>query len=538
MTFNQAIAARLPWPSLVAGMCCLVATTAGAQVDPLPALGAADAPFVAHGEVATVDLAAPAPSIVGSPTNLVQAVAPQSAPSEDLPLGESSIVDRLDELEMEVQRLREAAAGEGDAPEQGPRVSEFEAVLKRLDELEKSVQKPEEAKPKEDPLAGWTDLSTEKWAIKLGGHVQLDSINWADTDPQVPASNYFEFRRLRLLADGEGYGQFDFRLQIDIEPEGEDTVTTPVTVVKDAYLTMHEVPYLQRWRIGNFFVPFSLEQVTNDTNNIFLERSIPTQGIFAADREVGVAIYGINDSQDFTWTFGAFFDSISEALKERIDDNQGQRVSGRLTYLPYYDEPSNGRYLVHTGVGVLFTKDQDELSRFRARPQIHEGPFLIDSGPLPSTTVTTGNLEFATVWGPFSLQSEAFLSHVNLIGDDGAQLWGAYVYGSYFLTGENRIYERFGQHGAQFGRNVPYSNFFWVPGCCGPGAWELKMRWSNLTLTEVDAGEYNDLTLGFNWYWTDRIRVMFDWIHPVTTAQTVFGATQSDIIGMRFDFNF
>ena len=35
----------------------------------------------------------------------------------------------------------------------------------------------------------------------------------------------------------------------------------------------------------------------------------------------------------------------------------------------------------------------------------------------------------------------------------------------------------------------------------------------------------------------DGLRVMFDWIHPMTTSQTVFGATTSNLIGMRFDFN-
>jgi phosphate-selective porin OprO/OprP len=429
----------------------------------------------------------------------------------------------------------------------GNPAAQLDDVLRRLDALEKSVakvdapgdkpaEKPAEAKPGDE----WVDLSSEKWTVKLGGHVQMDQILWADHDPQVPAFNYFEFRRLRLMADGVGYGVYDFRIQIDIEPENGDGTDRPVTDIKDAYFTLHELPNpLDRWRIGNFFVPFSLEQVTNDTNNIFLERSIPTQGIFAADREVGMAFYGVNDAKNFTYTVGTFFDSISESVKERIDDNQGQRVSGRLTYVPYYDEPSNGRYLVHTGAGVLYTKDQDGIARFRARPQIHEGPFLIDSGPLAAGEYTTGNLEFATVWGPFAVQSEAFLSNVNLIAEDSAALWGAYVHCSYFLTGENRIYERYGQHGAQFGRQQVFSNFFWVPCGCGPGAWELKARWSNLTLTEVGAGEYNDVTAGFNWYWSDRVRIMFDWIHPVTAEGTTpFGATTSDILGMRFDFNF
>jgi phosphate-selective porin OprO/OprP len=410
-----------------------------------------------------------------------------------------------------------------------------------LDALEKSTAKPADEKPVEKSGASeWVDMSAEKWNVKLGGHMQLDNINWADTDPQVPAFNYIEFRRLRLMADGVGYGVYDFRIMADFEPESGDGTDRPVVDMKDAYFTMNELPSpLCRWRIGNFFVPFSLEQVTNDTMNIFLERSIPTQGVFAADREVGMAFYGVNDAKDITWTFGTFVDSLSESLKERVDDNQGQRVSGRLTFLPYYDEPSNGRYLVHTGAGVLYTKDQDGLARFRTRPQIHEGPFLIDSGPLAAGEYTTGNLEFATVWGPFCVQSEAFLSNVNLISDDSAWIGGAYVHCSYFLTGENRFYERYGQHGAQFGRTQPYSNFFWVPGCCGPGAWELKARWSNLTLNEVNTGEYNDLTVGFNWYWSDRIRIMFDYIHPVTSNDArPFGDTTSDIIGMRFDYNF
>jgi phosphate-selective porin OprO and OprP len=419
-----------------------------------------------------------------------------------------------------------------------PDREEWEAVVRRLETLEREQARAAEKKAAGNkPSEQWIDVSSEKWLIKLGGHVQMDWIHWPNADPPIPGLDYFEFRRLRLLADGVGYGVYDFRLQIDIEPEAGDGVLTPVADVKDAYLTMNEVAVLQRVRVGNFFVPFSLEQVTNDTNNIFLERSIPTQNIFAADREVGVAMYAINAAQDVTWSCGAFFDNISESLKERIDDNQGYRLSGRLTWLPYYDEPSKGRYLIHTGVGLLFTDDQDDMVRVRARPQVHEGPFLIDSGNLRATTYTNANVELATVWGQFSVQSELFISNVNLIAGDAVNFYGGYVYASYFLTGENRIYERFGQHGAQFGRNVPFTNFFLVPGCSGWGAWEAKARTSYLDLSEVDRGRYNDLTVGFNWYWTERIRVMFDWIHPWTSSETPFGATSSDLTGLRFDFN-
>ncbi len=427
----------------------------------------------------------------------------------------ASLSQRVADLERELAKRNNSAAESGRSVERSP---------------EKVVAAP----------------SNDKWTVKFGGHVQLDYINWANADSAIsgPAAtpgtkDYFEFRRLRLMAEGTGYGNLDFRLQMTLEPEtvGESGGAATSPDVKDAYLSVNEIPWLGRFRIGNFFVPFSLEQVTNDTNNIFMERSIPSQGIFAADREVGIAFYNATEDKRVTWAYGAFFDSISDTLKERIDDNQGYRLSGRATWLPYYDEESNGRYLVHLGTGILYTADQDHSVRFRARPQIHEGPRLIDSGVLNAPSYTTGNLECAVVWGSVTVQNEAFLSRVNLSAGDPATVGGAYSHVSYFLTGENRIFERFGQHGAQFGRNVPKSNFRLSGTDCGWGAWEAKARWSYLNLNDVHKGEYNDLTVGMNWYWTERTRVMFDWIHPVTTSQTTFGKTKSDLLAMRFDFN-
>lgn len=454
--------------------------------------------------------------------------------------------DRLpppgDDLLLDQSELTAAAPQPGPAYYDASTVAQesdrFAALEQKIKDLEKQVKAnaPKKAAPGE-----WEDVSADKWTIKMGGHVQMEYIDWAQaTDTIVGDQNYFEFRRLRLVADGTGYGVYDFRLQMTLEPETVGTNPPGVVVspdVKDAYFSINELPLLGRFRIGNFFVPFGLEQVTNDTNNIFLERSIPTQGIFCVDREVGIASYNCTDDQNISWASGFFIDSISEGIKERIDDNQGYRVSGRLNWLPYYDEPSNGRYVVHTGVGILHTQDHDDRIRFAARPQIHEGPRLIDSGNLNAGSYTTANLELAVVNGPITVQSEAFVSRVNTAGPGTDTLNGAYVHLSYFLTGENRIYERFGQHGAQFGRNQPYSNVFAVDGCRSWGAWEAKVRTSYLDLDPVSQGQYQDLTVGFNWYWSDRVRVMFDWIHPWTTSDTVFGTTQSDILGTRFDWN-
>lgn len=467
----------------------------------------------------------------------------------DVSAHESSFTDGTSDVSGSTElSLNVSQAQRDPEADEDPASVEDELTLlrKRLDQLEAREKKrlDAEQKKKDDDAKkanGWQDMSTDKWTVRLGGHVQMEYINWADADPAISGtSDYFEFRRLRLVADGTGYGNCDFRLQMTLEPETvgtspAGTVTSPD--VKDAYFSMNEIPGLGRFRIGNFFVPFSLEQVTNDTNNIFMERSIPTQGVFSADREVGVALYNCTEDQSVAWASGVFFDSISEGLKERIDDNQGCRISGRLTWTPFYDEPSGGRYLIHTGAGVLHTQDQDGRVSFRTRPQIHEGPRLIDSGAIDANAYTTGNLEFAAVMGPVTLQSEGFLCsvHGDSVGAD--TLSGAYAHLSYFLTGENRVYERFGQHGPQFGRNAPISNFFVIPGAMSPGAWELKSRYSVLSMVNLNRGEYHDVTTGLNWYWSDRTRLMFDWIHPVTTASTTFGATESDLLAVRFDFN-
>ena len=415
-----------------------------------------------------------------------------------------------------------------------------EAELKRTaDEVKKKSESHK-------ALNGWSERSKEKWTVKLGGHVQIDSINWADASPSIVAvppipgpENYVSFRRLRLVADGTGYGVYDFRLQMTLEPEtvGDSQGGNTTANIKDAYVSVNEIPGFGRMRLGHFFVPFSLEQVTNDTNNIFLERSIPTQGIFAADREIGVAFYNCTEDKRITWTTGAFFDNVSEATKIRIDDNQGLRLSGRFTCLPVYNPQCEGRYLVHTGVGILHTDDQDDRVRFRARPHIHQGPRLVSTPILDAGSFTTGNIEFASVMGPVTIQSEAFLSQVNLTSLPAESIFGAYAHISYFLTGENRQFDVFGQHGAQFGRNVPNANFLWTKGYFSPGAIELKARWSTLNLDSLNSGQYNDFTLGTNWYWTDRMRWMFDYIHPLTSEQATFGSTRSDILGIRFDVN-
>ena len=428
-----------------------------------------------------------------------------------------------------------------DAPDSLSLDSDTDSVLedlrRRVEELEAAQSKA--SQPKSEKKKSWREVTHKKWTVKLGGHVMGDYINWADASPSITGDqDLFNMRRLRLNISGTGYGVYDFRLQLDAEPDNDTTngVSDPYVAMKDVFLTINEIPWNNRLRFGNFFVPFSLEQLTPLPCTMFTERSLPTT-IFGPEREVGVAGYHIADSKDATLSMGVFFSDIPESTKEVVDDNQGVRLSARGTWLPYYSEPTNGRCLMHTGAGIVYTQPRDDRARFRARPgELRETPRLIDTGVLNTDAFTVVNTEVAFVQGPFSIQNELFLNHVELTTGGDASLYGSYLQGSYFLTGEHRVYDRDGRHLAHFGRVVPKTTFFMVPCGVGWGAWEAKARWSYLDFSEVGRGIYNDLTVGFNWYWHEHARFIFEWVHPWTTRDAVFGETESDLLATRLQF--
>jgi hypothetical protein len=126
------------------------------------------------------------------------------------------------DLVIEVTRA-EATRAEATRAEatraEATRAEATRAEATRAEALKADV--PEQAVAKaEIPKELGTTSEPEKWNVKLGGHVQLDYVLWANASESIPnTNNYFNFRRLRLVADGTGYDVCDFRLQMTLEPE-------------------------------------------------------------------------------------------------------------------------------------------------------------------------------------------------------------------------------------------------------------------------------------------------------------------------------
>jgi phosphate-selective porin OprO and OprP len=459
--------------------------------------------------------------------------------------------------------------------EPGPTVTLSEAsfhdLLQRLDALEASVQ----AKGAESKDGGWpkADTSQAAWTVRWGGRAMADVVLFPSQNLTSIAAmgskeqNYFQVRRLRLDAQGEGYDCIIWRCELEFAPlipqEYVDSTTgflnnvPPFVTIRDVYMGVRDVPLLGQVQFGNFKTPFSLDELTSDSATTFLERSLISTA-FVPLRQLGICAFDHSADENVTWACGWFFDDTPQAEKMRASDELGSQVIGRVTWTPYYDEPGNGQHFVHTALAWRYVDDFDNRIRFRTRPEGNAGNRSLDTGAFNGDWYECLGAELAAVHGPLSLQTEFVWTHAHASGgqylSDGKSpnripnagyydFFGGYVYVSYFLTGESRPYNR---TRGDFGRLVPLENFRAVRGAgLGPGAWEIAVRWSyeDLGGTEsLASGVENDLTLAVNWYWNRNMRWMFEYIHawskydnPAKLAGGDLG--QIDILGMRGQFD-
>jgi phosphate-selective porin OprO/OprP len=453
----------------------------------------------------------------------------------------------------------------------------------RLDAVEAAI-----AAGVEKPVHGtggkeWIDTHDQVWMYQIGGRLLFDHVQFSAQDPDSlglfgDVQNYSEFRSARLFVEGCGYGVYDFKFEVDFTSEHAN-YDDPGYRIQDAYVGIRKIPILGRVAFGNQKVPFGLEAQTRLENLTFMERALPVEnagrdfgpitagfpGIWPGDddvqlRRVGIVAYNASACPLWHVSYGIFFEDMDTLLTERPDDRQGVSLAARGVWLPYF--ANQGRHFAHVGAGIEYVDDRDDTVYFAARPEVHEFPVApafnaksvtVDSDLLAADDYTRFNLEGALVNGPLSVQGELFYTRVALAGAD---YYGAYVYGSYFLTGEHRGYDPFL---ARFERVRPLENFWIVDtcegNCIGSGAWEVAVRWSWVdysgalgvpaaavapgALPAVSlSGVQTDFTLGVNWYWNPHARMMFNYIHAFNSYTVTPGTPDVGILALRWQVDF
>jgi phosphate-selective porin len=384
---------------------------------------------------------------------------------------------------------------------------------------------------------------------KIGVRMFIDNVSVDQTPRNVIATgnpkelNYTGLTFLRLYIQGWVYENVDYKFEIDaaaneiVPALGTPTVLNPPgpnaaggnwtktqivegIQLKDIYSTVRDLPLAGNIRVGHFKEPFQLDELTGDEDHTFIRRSLDNS--FAPARKWGVMAFDyVAENKDLSWYVGTFRDTFSDSSFIERSNEGDWDIALRSVWLPYYDEASDGRYLAHVGgdfrfvgAGGSLTNPIDQKS-FSATPEALTLNPWVSTGAVNCDSFCQYNMELALQDGPLYISSEATwitLNDVNFVTGATATYRGAYVEAGYFLTGENRGYDRELKRWAAV---KPYEPFFRVRTCdgvcMGKGAWQIAGRVSTIDLNSVAGaatirgGEETNYTLALNW-----------WLNPVS----------------------
>lgn len=366
---------------------------------------------------------------------------------------------------------------------------------------------PEQKSQKLDPAtfrAYWSkglrfDTSNKDVQLKIGGRIMNDWGFFAPSDEVKssigPLEDGTEFRRARLYVEGLLNQRVEFKAQYDFAGGSAG--------FKDVFIGLKKLPGVGNLRLGHFKEPFSLESQTSSRYITFMERALPFA--LAPERNAGAMLRNAVLDGKMTWAFGVFREGGSFG---NDIGNGGFNYTGRLTGRPWYQD--GGRKLLHVGMAYRHGNPADNQLRYRSRPEAHLTARFVDTRMFDATSTDTVGTEFAVVLGPTSLQSEYIFNSVDRPAGQRENFSSFYIQGSYFLTGEHRIYK--GSDGA-FDRIKPNSSFGDMGGRNGKGAWQIAARYSRLDLSDtlILGGELQDFTLGLNWYLNPNTRFMWNY---------------------------
>lgn len=388
-------------------------------------------------------------------------------------------------------------------------------------------QPAERTDPWQEWLTQWpkAEASCQQVKLRVGGLEQADA-GWINDDGagqfvSKPLEDKVQWRRLRLYVLADLADWLGAKVEADFAPQ------TPRPTLLDAYVQVRRLPVVGDITVGRFKEPFGLDQLTSAADITFMERGLPDA--FAPAWNFGVRDSNYTDDQRMTWAVGLFKNSDGYCAGDPTQGN-ACALTGRMTFLPQYAR--DGAELVHLG-GAYSLRFPNEPVSFSQRPEAHFAPNFTSTGDIDTNRLQLLGLEAAWVKDAFSIQAEYSAAGMHSTNAGDLYLQGAYIYASYFLTGEHRPYDR---KAGVFTSVIPNRPLF-VDG--GWGAWELAGRYSFLDLRQGSlpsgARLLQDFTFGLNWYLNANVRLEGNYVRSYLNGNA---ADAADIFIVRLQIAF
>jgi phosphate-selective porin OprO/OprP len=388
----------------------------------------------------------------------------------------------------------------------------------------------------------------DRFRLQIHYESQIEGRAWAQ-DGQLPANSGLFLPRQRFFFDGHVTKWVEYELAIN---RGLNNIN-----LLNAYINLHLDDRFQL-RFGRFFTPLNYDQYA--ISNYWLptpERSVFTTNL-GLNRQIGAMAWGYLLGERLDYAAGVFNGSRNsfESQANNLD------FVGYLNARPFQESAALpfARFL-NVGTSVAYGRQ--------------------DQSPVPVTFRIAGGSPDANIPG---VATVPFLTLNPDVAERGDRLVGsvhaAYFYKSLSLIGEWQYGYGGYARSARPSVRVPYSGYYVTGGYfltgehverrtrvkplrplipvdkdekCGPGAWEIAGRVSQLRLGEeifnsgfadpaIWSNRATTTELGLNWYWNEYTKVYMFWLHGEfgNPVQYRPGRLQksADMFWMRFQLYF
>jgi phosphate-selective porin OprO and OprP len=353
-------------------------------------------------------------------------------------------------------------------------------------------------------------------SFHVGTLVQVDSREFLQDGGGVLNNGLF-LRRARIILDGK----FDNIYSWQFVPEfgnGSGGTANAVSIL-DANLVIAPTQALQ-FKFGKYKTPIGLEELQNDPNTFFVERSLVSD--LEPSRDLGAEALGVLDGGVVNYAIGIVNGTPDNLTASGNSDYDNEKDGvARLFLTPFTDKESPlhglgfgiagdlGREKTHSGVTAGYKTDGQQTfftynpaayadgDSWRFSPQAYDyvGPF----GFLAETVTSTINAR------PTAPTATSFPKKVQ------AENHASALTASYVLTGEDASY-----NGVTPAQPFSWSGNTW-------GAFQLVARWEELRIDRnafygtiplaspiTNAYEAVSTGVGLNWYLNKAVRLSQD----------------------------
>lgn len=288
--------------------------------------------------------------------------------------------------------------------------AKLQARMNQLDAQRAGTDRDEKAE--EPPLAGYSEKNVfvrdrkDNFVLVPKGRVNVDYYHYlnrgdlpagaTDNGPKDsrPKNSLF-IKRARVGLAGTVAKIFDFRIEGDFA--SQPTPPGQYASLADASVVLNASSYL-KLEIGQFYAPFTLENMTSENYVDFLEKSAAVRFAVPTSREAGAMLFGELPSKAVRYWLGVF-DGEGQNVKN-LDNNPA--LIGRAIVSPLAFAGGHPQWVENLWAGGSFWVERNTNLGGQAAPS--------------TTGATQGDLAPFATQGSWSVFSSSYNNGVTSVG--------------------------------------------------------------------------------------------------------------------------